>query len=137
MLRFIRHIPPYLPTLLVVAAICYLSLASDPFPDKERLLDFPGSDKVVHFIMYGGLTATFCFDYYRRCADLLKPRLLVVALVAAIALGAMMELLQSYMGVGRTGDVIDLVANSLGALAGILAGHKIFARLFASCCLQK
>ena len=137
MLRFVRHIPPYLPTILVVVAICYISLSSDPFPDKERWLNFPGSDKVVHFIMYGGLTATFCFDYHRRHAELLKPWLFVAVLAVAIVIGAVMEWLQMCMEVGRTGDILDFVANSLGACLGIVAGKKIFARLFAIYRLQK
>ena len=80
MLRFLRQIPPYLLTLIVLVAICYLSLDADPFPDRERWFTFPGSDKVVHFIMYGGLTATFCFDYYRRTTARCKLWLLIVAL---------------------------------------------------------
>ena len=137
MLRFLRHIPPYLPTMLVVVAICYISLSSDPFPDKDRWFNFAGMDKVVHFIMYGGLTATFCFDHHRRHAALLKPWLFAAVLAVAIVLGAVMEWLQMCMGVGRTGDILDIVANSLGAWLGIVEGNKIFAKLFASYRLQK
>ena len=137
MLRYVRHIPPYLPTILVVAVICYISLLSDPFPDQERWLDFPGSDKVIHFIMYGGLTATFCFDYHRRHAESLRPWLFVIVLSVAIALGAVMEWLQMCMGLGRTGDIFDIVANSLGAWLGVVVGNKIFAKLFALYRLQK
>lgn len=125
----IRRIPPYLPTLLVLSAICYLSLDADPLSGKERWLDFPGSDKLVHFIMYAGLTATYCFDYYRRRITRHHYWPLVVALLAAIGVGAVLECMQAYMGIGRSGDYIDFVANSLGAIAGILAGNKLFARL--------
>lgn len=131
MLRFLRQIPPYLLTLIVFVAICYLSLDADPFPDRERWFTFPGSDKVVHFIMYGGLTATFCFDYYRRTTARCKLWLLIVALAGAITVGAVLELLQAHMGIGRSGDYVDFIANSLGAVVGIVVGNKLFARLFA------
>ena len=130
MLRFLRHIPPFLPTLIVLVAICYLSLDADPFPDKDSWFTFPGSDKVVHFIMYGGLTGTFCFDYYRRVAAPCKLWLLIVALVVAIIVGIVMELLQAHMGIGRSGDFVDVIANSLGALIGIVVGNRLFTRLF-------
>ena len=137
MLRYVRHIPPYLPTILVVVFICYASLFSDPFPEQERWLNFPGSDKLVHFIMYGGLTATFCFDYHRRHAESLKLWLFVVVLTVAIVLGVGMEWLQMSMALGRTGDILDVVANSLGACLGVVTGNKIFAKLFAIYRLQK
>ena len=130
MLRFLRHIPPYIPTLLVYVIICYLSLDADPFHDSKRLFVFPGSDKVVHFIMYCGLTATFCFDYYRHRVVRSGSWLLPVALVVAIATGGVLELLQTHMGIGRTGEYVDFIANSLGAVVGLVAGRKIFARLF-------
>ena len=129
MQRFIHNIPSFLPSVLVLVAICYLSLASDPLAGNNRWLDFPYSDKVVHFIMYGGLTGTFCFDYYRRSVAHYRYIALVVAFVVAIAIGAVLELLQAYMGIGRSGDYLDIVANSLGAVVGIVAGHTLFARL--------
>jgi VanZ family protein len=37
--------------------------------------------------------------------------------------------MQAHMAMGRTGDIIDFAANTLGAIVGIVSGHKFFARL--------
>lgn len=123
MLRLIRNIPPYLPTALVIIAILYISLAPDPMPDEIPLLLFPGADKVIHFIMYGGLTGTFCFDYYRRGNRSKEGIALVVATLIATAMGGAIELIQDYMGIGRHSDYLDFIANAAGAIAGTLAGR--------------
>lgn len=123
MLRLIRNIPPYLPTALVIIAILYISLAPDPMPDEIPLLLFPGADKVIHFIMYGGLTGTFCFDYYRRGNCSKEGIALIVAALIATAMGGAIELIQDYMGIGRHSDYLDFIANAAGAIVGILAGR--------------
>ena len=129
MSSFIRNIPPYIPTALIFIAICYLSLTSEPLPHQQRWFEFPGSDKVAHFIMYAALTASFCFDYYRRQGSIHKQWHLIAALAVAIVTGAALELMQAHMAMGRTGDIIDFAANTMGAIVGIVSGHKIFARL--------
>ncbi len=126
--RFIRYIPSYLPTALVLAAIFYLSLATLYLPDDTRLLLFPGADKVTHVIMYAGLTSTFCFDYIRRTLARRSTIVLIWATIAAIAISGVIELLQSYMGVGRNGDWVDMLANIIGAVVGIVAGDKCMRR---------
>ncbi|WP_051359866.1 VanZ family protein [Adhaeribacter aquaticus] len=39
--------------------------------------------------------------------------------VVSVLFGAMIELLQSTMGLGRQGDIMDVISNSLGTIAGI------------------
>lgn len=129
MKRFIRHIPPYLPTALVFIAILYLSLAPDPMPYEPPFELFPGADKVVHFIMYGALTGTFCFDYYRHRRTAHERTILLVALLVAIAIGAGIEWLQEYMALGRSNDWYDFVADAAGAIAGIVMGKLLFAKM--------
>lgn len=79
--------------------------------------------------MYAALTASFCFDYYRCQGSIHKQWHLIAALAVAIVTGAALELMQAHMAMGRTGDIIDFAANTLGAIVGIVSGHKIFARL--------
>lgn len=130
MYRFIRNIPPYLPTALVFIAILYISLAPDPIPDEMPLLLFPGADKVIHFIMYGGLTGTFCFDYYRRANHRCHEcRILIVASLTAMIIGGVIELLQDYMGIGRQSDYLDFIANTTGAIVGIIAGRWLMKKM--------
>ncbi len=128
MLNIRYYIPNYLPTIIVLTAICYLSLAPDPLPDSKGFFHFYGSDKVVHCIMYLALTFTFCFDYIRHRRDTVsyKNLWLATALIIAIAIGSVIEILQAYMALGRSGDILDLVADAIGAVIGIIIGNKIF-----------
>lgn len=123
----IKVIPPYLPTLLILGTICYISLNANPLPDDTRWLLFKGADKLIHFIMYIALTGTFCFDYYRRDSHRHALPTLIWALLAAILIGGILEIMQWQMALGREGDYIDFIANTLGAITGIIAGHRIFA----------
>lgn len=129
MKRYIRLLPPYLPTMIVVVAICYLSLASNPIPNQPSFLNFPGADKVVHFLMYWGLTVTFCFDYYRRASLQYERAMLAAGVLLAIALGGAIEILQTTMGAGRSGDWLDFAADATGAFIGIVVGRSMWQSL--------
>ncbi len=87
------------------AAIVWLSLTPSP-----PTLDFEHSDKLGHFLAYGGLTFWFCQLY---------PRARTRACYAAgfIALGVGMEFLQD-MTDYRTFEVLDMAANTIGVFLG-------------------
>jgi len=67
-------------------------------------------DKAQHFTAYFGLSLLATLAWGRR-------RGLIWILLAIIAMGAAMEVLQGI--VGRDADWLDEVANSLGALTGM------------------
>ncbi|MFR1235200.1 MAG: VanZ family protein [Barnesiella sp.] len=119
----------YLPTLIILCAILYLSLAPAPIPDADKLHLFKGADKVVHFCMYGGLILVFCFDLYRQDPfNKYRTQQTIIACISAILLGGGIELLQGYMGMGRSADWYDFAANSAGAIAGLLCSHYLIRR---------
>lgn len=131
MKQILQYIPPYFATFIAIAAVCYLSLAPDPMPnDVHWLFNFEGADKVVHFIMYWGITMAFCFDYYRRTTHYYSERnSLIFAVITAILIGGILEILQQTICIGRSGDILDFVADAVGACLGILMGIKVFARM--------
>ena len=126
MKKFLRIIPPYLPTLIVFIAICYLSLAPDPVPDHNHFFNFQGADKVVHFIMYYTLTTTFYIDYRRRSTQPKRLSILLIALLSAIVIGGTVEILQNILPTGRCGDWGDFAADTLGAIIGIITGKYLW-----------
>lgn len=104
----------YIFTILTCIVIAVLSL----FPVKElHLENMSLSDKTAHFIMYGGLTVVVLFD---KNFQNLKNRMVSLPLWTVgfpILYGGLMELLQAYCTNGnRSGDWLDFIANSLGAL---------------------
>lgn len=86
---------------------------------------FAGADKVVHFGMYFIFALLGCWTSLTE-----SPRFhFVFILPAAIGWGFVMEILQLSMQIGRSFSWFDILANSAGAMAGILV-YRIIARKF-------
>ncbi len=125
--RTLQRWPPWILTIIVSLAILYLTLVPQPLPDDTPKL-FPGADKVVHALMFGGLTFVILLDRQRRenyrlnGADsqntfwqpLSKKFVWTVAAVSALA-GIIIECLQWVMGLGRGFEVGDILADTIGS----------------------
>lgn len=110
------RLPKWLLTILCSAAIIWLTLAPHPLGDNDLPL-FPGADKLAHALMFGGLT--FCILLDIRRGDGWKPlscKAVVTAILSAVLLGALTEILQDAMQLGRGGDILDLAADSAGSI---------------------
>lgn len=104
--------------MVVLIAIIYLTLFPQPLGENEVHL-FEGADKIVHFIMFGGLTGTFIFDRW-RIGQPLGMGAAILAATASAVIGAVAEYLQYVMQLGRSGnDIFDILANNLGAFAAV------------------
>ena len=79
------------------------------------------SDKLLHYLAYGGLAFLLAMDQNARGPLTGRRRCQIFVIVAVYA--ALDELLQ--IPVGRTADVRDWVADILGAVCG-LGGHLLF-----------
>ena len=94
-----------------VLAIGYLSLMP-----LVQLPDAPGNDKIHHLIAYGMLTFFATLPRKTR-------KTVVAALLAAIAYGGLIEVIQPY--VNRYGEVGDFLADAAGAVLGGLLAHGV------------
>ena len=103
--------------LMLTAVYCVglFWLSSQPPPEHGRL-PFPGADKVVHGILYAGLTAIVS-QGLRRSATPRGPRVQFFGPVLfALAYGISDEIHQVFVP-GRSPDVADVVADTGGAIA--------------------
>ncbi|MBI1404598.1 MAG: VanZ family protein [Caulobacter sp.] len=91
---------------LACALIAWLSLA--PGEDLPQALTF--WDKAEHATAYLGLTLVGAWAFPERL------RRLALGLFLA---GVGVEILQAIMGLGRQGDPVDAVANSVGIAVGL------------------
>lgn len=111
-------IPKYQLTFVVIVTILYLTLLPQPLGEEEFHL-FESADKVVHFIMFGGLTGTFIFDRWRVSLPLRLRGAIITALCSTL-FGALVEWLQYAMNIGRAGnDIWDALANTLGSFTAV------------------
>lgn len=116
--NFIGKVPTGLLTGVTVAAILWLTLAPHPTGDVEIPL-FPGADKVVHSIMFGFLTMIVLLESmkYYKWEPLSLARIGVVAFICS-AFGVGIEVAQRAMGMGRSFEILDILADACGAMVG-------------------
>lgn len=128
--NYLTRLYPGIFSLAVFIAILWLTLAPHPLPETEILL-FPHFDKVVHALMFGGQVFALFFDRalwqlrkndnesrYIGCENLW------VAL-SVVVFGGCIELLQTFMALGRGGDVFDFLADIIGVVVFIFVSPKI------------
>ena len=124
MIQFIRKYPL---SLLIIAAILFLSLFNPP---KTKLDPIEGIDKIVHVCMYGGLELVIWFEYLRHHENLNWVKILLFGIIAPIALGGIMEIAQMKLTQGRSGEWADLIADSIGILIGAAIGYYVIQTFF-------
>ena len=101
--------------LLVAAALVVCLLPGNELPKSFEL-----NDKISHMVGHGALAVYF--------TGLMPRRNWWKIFLFLLVFGAVIEVAQYYMHMGREGDPRDVVANSAGALLGLLAGRLGLAR---------
>ncbi|MFO7940158.1 MAG: VanZ family protein [Bacteroidales bacterium] len=112
----IKYFTNYWKSLLVAIIIAYGSLASGEDLPNSSFLSIPYSDKVIHALMYAGLSIVLLAANNR----LAIKRNYLYTLFIATSYGAGMELLQMTLTETRQAEFLDIMANTLGVLVGIL-----------------
>jgi VanZ family protein len=107
----------YLLSVITALIIAYISLAGSDNFDDISFLDIPGVDKIVHGIMYFGLMTVIVFENRFRIKS--RMRLFIIAFIPFFY-GALMELLQLWFTVSRSGSLLDLLSDALGILLALL-----------------
>lgn len=125
-IRLVRHIPAGVSTAIVIVAILWLTLAPHPLPENDVPL-FPHADKLVHAVMFGGFAWVAGIDSlaHRRKTGLCRHesvRTMIICAVIAIIFGGLIEFVQDAMGMGRSADWIDWLADAAGALLAVPVG---------------
>lgn len=103
----------------ITVVICILLLSFAPASDFQGIPTFDNEDKLVHLLMYAGLTSMLIFDLRRHKFDMnIKSiQFILICLVFPIILGGSVEILQP-MYFGRGGSWFDFMFNVFGVLIG-------------------
>jgi VanZ family protein len=120
-------------TLLFIGWVLFitmLSLFSFSNVDLDGVaFQIPYADKITHFVFYmvfGFLGSLFVRERTRGAVNIQKATKIMV--VSAIAYGMLVEVLQYTFTTDRMAEWADVVANSLGAFAGIGLIRWIFSK---------
>ena len=104
-------------SVILILVIWYLSLFTPP---KTELANVRFIDKWAHLLMYGSVAFVLWMEDWRvRKASPSMPRALALY-IGPVAMSGLIELAQAYCTTDRSGDWLDLAANAIGALAGIV-----------------
>lgn len=119
----LRSLRPRSAALLWALVIALLLVAPVPGPHGGRgwfqTLEAWGADKLVHLALFG--VQAILLRRWLHAAGVRAPGLWAV--VATLAYGALTEALQVPLP-DRHGDLRDLAADGIGALAGVLAASR-------------
>ena len=109
--------------MLLVAYSCLTSFSGDDLPS----FNIPHIDKVVHFGFYfiGAILGTMALREVSKGEISLKKGLFVILMVV-IVFGMIIEVLQHAYTLDREGDIFDVLANSFGAVCGVLGMKSLF-----------
>lgn len=114
-------------TIVMYIVVLYLSFFTPP---KVDLGNVRFIDKWTHIVMYAGTCGVMWFEYLRQHNRITEKRKLFLLIwLAPVVFSGIVELLQEYCTGGRrSGDWLDLAANTVGvslaAIIGLLVAKK-------------
>ena len=119
----------FLPAVLMTVGIAVLSLWEAPHLPREVAMH----DKIMHGLMYSLLAISWCVPVVRcKILDLrFKIFNYTVVCLGVTAYGALMEILQRFCTLTRSGEMADLLADFIGALIGVII-VVLWRRLFTT-----
>lgn len=120
---------------VIVWAIGILILTGIPgsyIPTTTNFFDWVQPDKIVHFILFGGLSFLVLYAYREQfIAGNNRLLISIIAISIGIVYGLLTEVLQYYVFVGRNGNYLDFMADVIGAIIGILAFYLYYRKKIA------
>lgn len=115
------------------SALCIVliwALSLTPFFPETPFDTVELADKWTHFIMYGGTSYVVWLEYWRqhrsaragKNSHLQLSKLWLGAGIGLSLMGGLLELIQAYCTTTRSGEWLDFVADSIGAIGVCLIG---------------
>jgi len=103
-------------TLVILYVGCIVALSLLPPQAFPKLPLFAGFDKVIHFTMYFIFSMLLCWSVKTE----LKYMRLFLIIPVTIGWGVFMEIMQYEMHLGRSFELYDILANSIGVIVGVI-----------------
>jgi VanZ family protein len=113
MKKFLKAYKVSVLITVVILILCFMDTASLP---QAPMINF---DKLVHLIMFMGLSGVIFFDntiYLKRKINF--RRIFLGSFLLSTLLSGAIEIMQEYFTVARSGDWMDFVFDGIGAFLG-------------------
>jgi VanZ family protein len=109
----------WLAILWTIGIIVLSTMPPDDIPETKLSL-IPHFDKVVHFLMYAGLT----FLILRKNSVYFKNKnqsiVLFFSILFCFLTGFLLEIIQNSFIIGRIFDIFDVLANTIGIISAVV-----------------
>ena len=107
---------------ILILVLC--GLPGSNFP-KLSFLEWLRPDKIVHLILFGIQSYLLIIGFIRQDRfPGLRANAIRLGVLLSIFYGALVEVLQTTVFIGRSGDIRDALANSIGAFIGLYFFRK-------------
>jgi VanZ family protein len=118
-----RFLLPAIAWLIVCTIL--LTLPASAFPKEKWYTKIPMFDKWVHIGLFAILSFLFCWAIFKITAKSFeKKKQFIQTGILCLLYGILMELVQRYFIANRSFDAGDVVADGVGAFAGIFYSLK-------------
>lgn len=113
--------------IMLIWILCFMTV-----PEIEFAEDVPFIDKWTHTVMYWGTCSVIWLEYYHKHKKNISiKRLSIGAFFLPLLMSGIIELLQEYCTGGRrSGDWMDLAANTTGVILAAILGSFVYRRFF-------
>ena len=122
--RVIAYFFQYWKTIAWLAIVFFMSTMKIPLAPGVPLINIPHFDKIIHFSLYFILVSIWMIDDYKK-TKFFKGKNLVVIVILSVLYGGLMEILQKIVVQDRSGDILDVLANTVGVLVAFLLFKNI------------
>ena len=119
----------YLFTILFISWTGFITLLSLFSFEGDSLpsINIPHLDKLVHFTFYFVFAFLGCLGYRElKSKNTTIKRAVFLSILAAVIYGMVIEVLQGVATADRDPDILDFLANSVGAFLGAYVVKFIF-----------
>lgn len=121
---FLRY---HLPTLLWAIFIMVICAIPGNRIPKLSFLEWLKPDKIVHLLVFGLLSILLLRSFLNTGAiypD--EKKIAIIAIIICILYGALVEVLQYFVFINRSGDLRDALANTIGVFIGLWIYNRFF-----------
>ncbi len=120
--------------LWVIIILILTGMPGNDIPHISPIWDVFKPDKIVHIGLFGMLVFLLTAgSFYKGGKTPLKKSLLSIYAVIGIALGGIVELLQKWVFIGRSCELNDFIADTVGVILSILFYYIIFEKRCNRC----
>ena len=109
-------------TVTISMTILILSLLPGSSIPKISWSDLISIDKWAHFVMYGTMAFVWSYEWIPTAEKDDRSKYFRILVITALY-GILLESLQLILNSDRYFEVLDIIANIIGSMAGLLAYH--------------